>query len=206
MTSRSLERFFGNNASLTRREEKEQEIREVKCENDELKSQKAECLNLLIEAKNEVNIINFNKDRLKVLESRDSDLMSLIKEGFEKEKKIAEKERITKEIDSVKVDIDKSSDKIEKFISEGINKSSLISFDFDLQNFLDTLSKEELLAFSGLLLNGLALNYVVSIIIVLYGDYLIKKFDLENKYPKIAKFIQLRRKLQNFYLKICPGK
>ena len=33
--------------------------------------------------------------------------------------------------------------------------------------------------------------------------YLIKKFDLENKYPKIAKFIQLRRKLQNFYLKIC---
>ena len=52
-------------------------------------------------------------------------------------------------------------------------------------------------------LNGLALNYVFNIILVLYGDYLIKRFDLENKYPKLAKFIQLRRKLQNFYLKVC---
>ena len=60
-----------------------------------------------------------------------------------------------------------------------------------------------MLAFSGLLLNGLALNYVFNIILVLYGDYLIKRFDLENKFPKLAKFIQLRRKLQTYYLKLC---
>jgi len=80
---------------------------------------------------------------------------------------------------------------------------SMIPFDFDLQIFLDTLRKEELLAFSGLLLNSLVISYVVSIILVLYGDFLIKRFDLDNKYPKLAKFIEIRRKLQNFYLKIC---
>ena len=74
---------------------------------------------------------------------------------------------------------------------------------FDLQSFVDSLKKEELLAFSGLLLNSLVLSYVVSIILVLYGDYLIKRFDLEHKYPKLAKFIEVRRKLQNYYLKIC---
>ena len=57
------------------------------------------------------------------------------------------------------------------------------------------------MAFSGLLLNSLIKSYTVSII--LYGDYLIKRFDLENKYPKLAKFIKIRRLLQNYYLKVC---
>nr|YP_009652984.1 hypothetical protein [Taiwanofungus camphoratus]QCG70022.1 hypothetical protein [Taiwanofungus camphoratus]UKQ56133.1 hypothetical protein [Taiwanofungus camphoratus]WRO45223.1 hypothetical protein [Taiwanofungus sp. YW-2023a] len=92
---------------------------------------------------------------------------------------------------------------MEEIKNEVINKSSIISFDFDLQKFLESLRKEELLAFSGLLLNSLVLSYVVSIILVLYGEYLIKRFDLENKYPKLAKFIQIRRKLQNYYLKLC---
>lgn len=112
------------------------------------------------------------------------------------------KESIATEIQSVKVDIDESSKKIDIITNDVINKSSIFSFDFDLQKFLDSLRKEELLAFSGLLLNSLVLSYVVSIILVLYGDYLIKRFDLENKYPKLAKFIQLRRKLQNYYLKV----
>ena len=32
------------------------------------------------------------------------------------------------------------------------------------------------------------------------GDKLIVYLNLEEKYPKIAKFIQLRRKFQNYYL------
>ena len=39
-----------------------------------------------------------------------------------------------------------------------------------------------------------------SLIAILYGDYLIRRFDLETKYPKLAKWIQLRRKLQNYSL------
>lgn len=96
-----------------------------------------------------------------------------------------------------------SVDPSPKLDDHDINKSSIISFDFDLQTFLDSLSQEELLALGSLLFNSLVLSYVVSIILVLYGEYLIKRFDLENKYPKIAKFIEIRRKLQNYYLKLC---
>lgn len=186
-------------------ETKENEIKNLKADNTELKSQRDEVLNTIRETKNEINLIGLNKTKLSTLKSRDSELTTLIKEAdaFEKERQIAEKESLSKEIDSVTKAIDNSSDKVGNIIENVIKKSSLISFDFDLNKFLDSLSKEELLAFSGLLFNGLALNYAVSIIIVLYGDYLIKRFDLENKFPKLAKFIQLRRKLQNYYLKIC---
>ena len=88
--------------------------------------------------------------------------------------------------------------------NDSISKSSFILSDLhsSLKDFLKSLSGEELLAFGGLLLNGLIVNYTVNIIFILYGDYLIKKFNLESRYPKLCKFIELRRKLQNYYLKI----
>lgn len=80
------------------------------------------------------------------------------------------------------------------------SKSSVI--DFDLQSFLNSLSTEELLAFAGILLNSLVLSHTISIILTLYGDYLINKFNLEHRYPRLAKLIHLRRTLQAYYLKI----
>nr|QTG38645.1 hypothetical protein [Ganoderma sp. TQC-2021a] len=80
------------------------------------------------------------------------------------------------------------------------SKSSVI--DFDLQSFLNSLSTEELLAFAGILLNSLVLSHTISIILTLYGDYLINKFNLENRYPRLAKLINLRRTLQAYYLRI----
>nr|YP_009493178.1 hypothetical protein [Ganoderma calidophilum]AWJ63973.1 hypothetical protein [Ganoderma calidophilum] len=80
------------------------------------------------------------------------------------------------------------------------SESSVI--DFDLQSFLNSLSTEELLAFAGILLNSLVLSHTISIILTLYGDYLINKFNLEDRYPRLAKLINLRRTLQAYYLKI----
>jgi hypothetical protein len=37
---------------------------------------------------------------------------------------------------------------------------------------------------------------------VYYGDKIIIYFNLENKWPKLAKFIQLRRKFQDYYIRI----
>jgi hypothetical protein len=37
---------------------------------------------------------------------------------------------------------------------------------------------------------------------VYYGDKLIIYFNLETKWPKLAKFIQLRRKFQDYYIRI----
>ena len=39
-----------------------------------------------------------------------------------------------------------------------------------------------------------------SILIIFCGDYLIQRFELEMKYPKLAKWIQLRRKIKNYSL------
>lgn len=39
-----------------------------------------------------------------------------------------------------------------------------------------------------------------SILIVFYGEFFLQKFNLESKFPKFAKYIQLRRKFQQFYI------
>ncbi len=40
---------------------------------------------------------------------------------------------------------------------------------------------------------------LISLITIFFSDFLINYFQLEQKYPRIAKFIQLRRKFQNYY-------
>ena len=39
-----------------------------------------------------------------------------------------------------------------------------------------------------------------SIISIFYGEKLITYFDLENRFIKLSKFIQIRRKFQQYYL------
>lgn len=71
---------------------------------------------------------------------------------------------------------------------------------YDLIKGLDYI---ELIAFANLLSNWTILTLTLEIIVILYGDYLIKQFNLEIKYPKLTKWIQLRRKFQGYYLKWC---
>ena len=89
------------------------------------------------------------------------------------------------------------------FIMKEFITNLLFNFDYQikLQEWLETLSGIELLAFIIFCFNGLILNALVSIVFILYGDFLIRYFKLEEKYPKLAKFIQIRRKLQNFSIK-----
>jgi hypothetical protein len=70
------------------------------------------------------------------------------------------------------------------------------------KSFLSTLNIEQLNA----IVNFWGLIFLVacllSIVAIFYGDYFIKYFNLEVKYPRLAKFIQLRRKFQLFYLNL----
>lgn len=81
------------------------------------------------------------------------------------------------------------------------------------RNFLEIIKdnvKERFSSLNGVLqfclsiafLNSIVISCVISIIFIIYGDYLIKKFSLEEKYPNLAKLISLRRKFQSYYLKI----
>jgi hypothetical protein len=55
-----------------------------------------------------------------------------------------------------------------------------------------------------LLLNSGLVSCLISIAIILYGDYLLEKYNLKQRYPKLAKFIELRQKFKkyNLYLNI----
>nr|YP_008080583.1 orf230 [Flammulina velutipes]AEF33907.1 orf230 [Flammulina velutipes]AEO19636.1 orf230 [Flammulina velutipes]AEO19668.1 orf230 [Flammulina velutipes]AEO19699.1 orf230 [Flammulina velutipes] len=47
---------------------------------------------------------------------------------------------------------------------------------------------------------GLVLNCVWVIALNFYGEYLITKYKLDDKYPKLARFINMRKKIGKFYI------
>ena len=67
-------------------------------------------------------------------------------------------------------------------------------------NLYAQLSGEQIAALLHLSTSFLILICITSIIGIVYGDILIKYLKLEERYPRLAKFIVLRRKFQQFYL------
>ena len=74
-----------------------------------------------------------------------------------------------------------------------------------LQSFFNGLNYEQNLAVAHISGSMFILFSLFSIISIFYGDKLIIFFNLENRFPKIAKFIQIRRKLQQYYLLMNIG-
>ena len=82
-------------------------------------------------------------------------------------------------------------------------EKNLIDFITDIRdNWYSNLNKLQQLCFSLLVLNGVIFACVVNICLSLFGEYLINRFSLETRYPKLSKLIQLRKTFQNYYLKI----
>jgi F0F1-type ATP synthase membrane subunit c/vacuolar-type H+-ATPase subunit K len=86
-------------------------------------------------------------------------------------------------------------------IKDKIHKSSIIDFDSFFGGF-EKLNIIEKMACCFIVSGGAILSCILSIILTLYGDYLLDKFKLETRYPKLAKIILLRKKLHSYYLKI----
>jgi hypothetical protein len=63
-------------------------------------------------------------------------------------------------------------------------------------DFLSTLTFEQHIPLINMLRLIIIFFSFISILTVIFTDYLIKYFNIESKYPKIAKFVQLRRKFQ----------
>nr|UEV87025.1 hypothetical protein [Grifola frondosa] len=70
----------------------------------------------------------------------------------------------------------------------------------DLLSIFSSLSYEENLAIIHLSGSISILLSLLSIIFIFYGNIIIDYLQLEVRFPKLAKFIQLRRKFQQFYL------
>lgn len=95
---------------------------------------------------------------------------------------------------------------LEKFLEDnGLNKK-LFEDNFitnlikDFKDYLSTLSIEQLCILIDFLLITLVLSCLITILIAFYGNFLIDKFSLEEKYPKLSGIIKLRRKFQHYYI------
>lgn len=84
--------------------------------------------------------------------------------------------------------------------NDGGNTSSFLSFDdiskimSNYQSFLDNLNLHQKYALIHILLSIIIFISILNIMILYLGDELIKYLKLEEKYPKLAKYIKLRRK------------
>ena len=104
-------------------------------------------------------------------------------------------------LNAIKTDVlihKETSDKMDLDTTK-INKSMIIDID-TIWAFFESINIFKRIALSLLLLKGVILSSVFSLIFILYGDYLLKKYNIESRYPKLAKIIQLRRKFQRYYM------
>jgi NADH-ubiquinone oxidoreductase chain 6 len=76
-------------------------------------------------------------------------------------------------------------------------KSSILDLDFD---WFESLGGIQKLAVSLLLLNSVLFSCLLNIIFIFYGNILINKFNLEVRYPNLAKIIKLRQLYTKYYL------
>lgn len=72
----------------------------------------------------------------------------------------------------------------------------------EFKDWLNTITYEQNIAVINLFGISLIMFTVVSIVSIFYGNSLLDYLKLEERYPKIAKFIILRRKFQQYYLLI----
>jgi hypothetical protein len=79
---------------------------------------------------------------------------------------------------------------------------SISNFFTNWNNMLSNLSILELSSLVHLLGAITILLFVINVMTIVYADYLIVRFKLEDKYPKLAKYIKIRRLFQQFYLAI----
>nr|YP_009630861.1 hypothetical protein HM01MITGene35 [Hypsizygus marmoreus]QBZ73694.1 hypothetical protein HM01MITGene35 [Hypsizygus marmoreus]QKJ80197.1 hypothetical protein [Hypsizygus marmoreus] len=127
------------------------------------------------------------------------------------------KSKILKEIEMLQQDLSyrekearKSMDSM-RVEADNIKETNLGSADpnseiivektiFNPFNLFENLDIFEKIAVSLLFSNSVIISSLISIVYIFYGDILLEKFNLEQRYPKLAHLINLRRKFQRYYL------
>lgn len=110
-------------------------------------------------------------------------------DAFEKAKNVC---------DNIQKDLSKNNDSINK-LSDDNYITQLIK---DFNNYLSNLSMTEICLVINISSSLFILSCLVTILFSVYGNFIINKLSLEEKYPKIAIFIKLRVKLQHSYILI----
>ena len=185
--------------------EAKEEIKNLKGVNDQTKN---DYLNLVNKAQENNNrqisyITKKSKIETEIAELEECRKNSVVLSEVKKyEEKIAEKKLMKKNLDQEQDDeIIKNHTEWNSIIgNDKNNRSNLLDLNYNFNDFLENFSLIEKISLCFLLLNQIILSSIISIFFLIYGDYLIKKFNLETRYPKLAKLIQYRRKFSNYYM------
>lgn len=89
---------------------------------------------------------------------------------------------------------------LEKTKDKFTDDFSVFNLIKDFKEYLGTLSHTELCLLINITSGLFILFCILSIISAVLGNYLIEKFSLEQKFPRLNKIIQLRVKLQYYYI------
>lgn len=90
---------------------------------------------------------------------------------------------------------------IEQFNRSGNNfMDSFYKYFENFNGWISSLDYTQNIAFINLSGTFVILITLISIIFIFYGNKILDYLNLEQRYPKIAKFILLRRKFQQYYL------
>jgi hypothetical protein len=85
-------------------------------------------------------------------------------------------------------------------INPKLTSDDILDYINNFNNYLSSLSVTELCLLMNILISILIFTCLISIISAFYGNFLIEKFNLEKKYPKISTFLKIRNKLQHTYI------
>ena len=92
------------------------------------------------------------------------------------------------------------SNKKNKLSDESSILDNILDYIQSYSDFLQNLTFEQQIILFNFLCSILLLSYIVSILIIFYSNYLIERFDLEKRIPRIAVFLRYRAKFQKYYL------
>jgi hypothetical protein len=144
---------------------------------------------------NKLDILNKNKDLLsnevktKISIECDSIVEELVKES----------EEHTKVVTRASIDLQDIITSSKSGGSTSTSSSVLEDFWGKFNDFLSNASTAELGAVGHISASVVVLFCLWSIVTIFYGETLIIKFNLEERFPRLTKFIQLRRKFQHYY-------
>jgi hypothetical protein len=186
------------------------------------KKSEAEILNKLTEYKKELvglsEKIDNCKDpalkeilREKYLIVRDN--IQIMKENFDKIREVmpdSENSKLLKEYADVFLNAFNKADNtgisILDLLKENKNKfwgeNSILDLISNYSQYLSNLSTTELCLIINISTSIFILTCLISILFAFYGNFLLDKFSLEKRYPKLSGIIKLRIKLQNYYILI----
>ena len=149
-------------------------------------------------------------DRAQWEKSGDATLLEKIKRReielqatlVKKEREISELQQAIARANNFSKDISKETDdnKTSALINDDeVKKSSILGLEEIWSRFetFDGLTKTACLM---ILSSSIVLSSLLTIVITIYGDYLLDRFKLEEKYPKLAIFIKIRKKVSKYYI------